>query len=570
MFFVKPSPGADSLGEEAIRLRSIFAIKAIVANVCACFWICPAIAQVPEPLPVWAQQKLHVPRRALVIGISAYDHATQLTTPPLDVTGIQKALAQLHFDSVDVIKPDHAVSRAELIAAIRAFAARIEPGALALIFYSGHGVQVDGANYLVPSEGVATPSLPGYEWLSIDYVLNTLQKTKAAVALLVLDACRANPFANTGTESRDILAVTGTPVVPIVDSGGLALASGAASPYVVAYAAQPMKPAYSRFANDPPATQSIYTRYLTVTLPAVTPLDRALSRVDVSVNDATHGIQFPTSSSSAVWDVPLDATIPDSPIVEEDWQLTTSITPIGPEIAALRNFLSDHPLSSYAPAARNHLALLTRLQAQGLTTDQPIASPSATGAPRVAATTPPVQTETLLGSLQSGKIEDGLATAVTNSGVMLRGKPNSGKKLGALTAGLKVRVVNLLHSYAQVIAPDGRYGWIGGIIKADEAKLRQTVNLGFGGNDEYAPVSDWKPLADAIVQIQAKSTAVTIRVGSGGVEGDAHSQFVARLRALRIRDYVAKLGATAERIIMIPNDPTVPKDQVRISVVKIS
>src|SRR5688572_9000706 len=130
-------------------------------------------------------------RVALVIGNSAYKESA-LANPVNDAQDVAKALEGLGFK---VILKRNAGTR-EMRQAIRDFGTALRRANVGLFYFAGHGVQVRGSNYLVPV-GADIQSEADAEDLSIDasYVLRTMEDAQTKVSIVVLDACRNNPFA---------------------------------------------------------------------------------------------------------------------------------------------------------------------------------------------------------------------------------------------------------------------------------------------------------------------------------------------------------------------------------------
>ena len=89
-------------------------------------------------------------RVALVIGNGAYGHVSPLPNPPNDARAVAAALRDLGFDVIEAIDLDQSAMRGVL----GDFAARIEGSEVGLFFYAGHGLQVNGRNYLLPVDTV--------------------------------------------------------------------------------------------------------------------------------------------------------------------------------------------------------------------------------------------------------------------------------------------------------------------------------------------------------------------------------------------------------------------------------
>jgi len=422
----------------------------------------PLRAQLP-PLPEWSLKLKRPARRALVIGIANYDNARQLTTPRMDAEQFEQTLKALNFDSIDRAPVDGRSERSVLLAKIAAFKAKLAPGDLAVVFYSGHGVQLDDINYLVGSDGVANPEYPGLDWVSVDYVIGEIAKAHAAVAVVVLDACRADPFTGTSNDDRDIFDATNAGVLATGGVQGLAPAGGPIGPFVIAFAAQPKMVAYSRTSSAPLTTSSIYTRHLASRLVRNAPLARALAGVDTDVVAATGGRQTPMSSLSQVWDLPMDGLKPESVTTEEEWASVVSTIPIGQLVAQLTDFVSFHPISTHAAAAR---AKLAQIGSEGVPVPVPVPVPQPQTSSQLH-TIPQPQPEPpleniaiLLGAWQSTRMVEGKVTAVTNSPVLVRQRRKGGANFGILSAGSRVQSLESKGQFARILAADGRFGWI--------------------------------------------------------------------------------------------------------------
>jgi hypothetical protein len=132
------------------------------------------------------------PRVALVIGNGAYVNAGELKNPPNDAKAMADMLRKAGFE---VIERENTTRRA-MIEATRAWAEKLSPGGIGLFFYAGHGVQARGANYLLPTDVVlAVEDDLRYEAIDVQDILNKLDDARVRLSLIILDACRDNPFA---------------------------------------------------------------------------------------------------------------------------------------------------------------------------------------------------------------------------------------------------------------------------------------------------------------------------------------------------------------------------------------
>ncbi len=140
-------------------------------------------------------------RIALVIGNNAYENVPKLMKAVNDANAVSKELATLGFE---VVTADD-VGRRAMSRALVELEGKVAPGDTALIYFAGHGFAIDGNNYLLP---VDVPLAgPGEEGLVIDAAFaasrlaDRLQEKGAATVILILDACRDNPFAIKGKRS---------------------------------------------------------------------------------------------------------------------------------------------------------------------------------------------------------------------------------------------------------------------------------------------------------------------------------------------------------------------------------
>src|SRR5215204_221120 len=131
-------------------------------------------------------------RVALVIGNSAYQKVAPLSNPANDAAVVAAMLKQAGFDSVDS-KMD--LKGAEMRRALREFGNKTRDADVAVIYYAGHGIEVDNTNYLIPVDAQLETDTDVYdETFPLDRVLIAVEPAKQ-LRLVILDACRDNPFA---------------------------------------------------------------------------------------------------------------------------------------------------------------------------------------------------------------------------------------------------------------------------------------------------------------------------------------------------------------------------------------
>lgn len=130
-------------------------------------------------------------RVALVIGNSDYSAVGKLANPPRDADALAGALRDSGFAEVTVIDD---AGRDEFIDALNAFADSASGADWAVVYYAGHGIEMDGINYLIPIDAsLRTDRDIGDEAIALDRVIESVEGAKK-LRLVILDACRNNPF----------------------------------------------------------------------------------------------------------------------------------------------------------------------------------------------------------------------------------------------------------------------------------------------------------------------------------------------------------------------------------------
>jgi uncharacterized caspase-like protein len=137
----------------------------------------------------WAAKRV-----ALVIGMSNYQQVPRLANPARDADAVEALFRKAGFEVVDS-KRDLGI--AELRRSVREFSDIARDADIAVVYYAGHGIEVDGVNYLVPADAKLVSDFDiEDETMSLDRVLKALDQAKR-LKLVILDACRDNPFAKT-------------------------------------------------------------------------------------------------------------------------------------------------------------------------------------------------------------------------------------------------------------------------------------------------------------------------------------------------------------------------------------
>jgi hypothetical protein len=240
-------------------------------------------------------------RVALVIGNDQYSNIPQLRKAVNDARAMNDTLKKLGF-TVLVAENQN---RKGLSETLLAFDRMIEKGDTAFFFFAGHGFEIGGENYLLPTDVPAASA--GQEELirdgamAAERIITRIQNRGAGTAIFVFDACRNNPFERTGTRA-------------LAGSGGLAAMTPPEGVFVI-YSAGAKQTALDRLSNDDNNPNSVFTRNFSRTLaePGLN-LVQIAKRTQSEVRDLALGIrhvQTPAYYDQIVGDVVLNAVAVD-------------------------------------------------------------------------------------------------------------------------------------------------------------------------------------------------------------------------------------------------------------------
>lgn len=282
-------------------------------------------------------------RVALVIGNGAYDQTPLLNTIN-DARAMTDVLGRLGFKVITKLN----VTQREMLYAIVEFGRELEKGGVGLFYYAGHAVQIHGRNFLIPvGARISVEDHVEPESVNINRVVARMSGARNRLNIVILDACRDNPFGDTFDFYSEGLAQTRAP----------------AGSYV-AYAAAP-----GELAADGSGTNSFYTAALVKALGIQgLPIEEVFKRVRSSVITETRGHQVPWTSSSITEDFYFN---PSPPTVAEekneaigravDLEVVFWQSIINSERAAdFEAYLNQFPDGNFATLARNNLAALKR------------------------------------------------------------------------------------------------------------------------------------------------------------------------------------------------------------------
>jgi tetratricopeptide (TPR) repeat protein len=273
--------------------------------------------------PAFAGVKL-----ALVIGNGKYRSVPALENPPNDAADLGDALRKVGFEVI--VERD--ATREAMTKAIREFASRLKGADVALFFYAGHGMQMNGENYLLPIDAeIETPADLRFNTVDLTDIQQEMEGD-GRVNIIILDACRNNPFAERlAAKSRS----APTPGLGRVDAAG----EGS----LIVYSTQPNNVAYDGGGGNSPFTAALIKHIATPGLE----VRQMLSRVRGDVLQATGRRQTPWDSSSLTGDVFLAGPPPATPLA------AASPTPsqVAAETPSVSRAPVENPSATAAPTA---------------------------------------------------------------------------------------------------------------------------------------------------------------------------------------------------------------------------
>jgi len=322
--------------------------------------------------PAFAEKRV-----ALVLANSAYQNASPLANPVNDGALVAATLKEAGFDVVD---SRHDLSALETRRALRDFSDQARDADIAVVYYAGHGLEVDGSNYLIPVDARLERDSDIYdEAFSLDRVLLAID-TASKLRLVILDACRDNPFDKT---MKRTLASRGI-------GRGLAKIEPATPNTLIAYSAKAGSTAQDGDGKHSPFTTALAKHLTTPGLD----VRKAFGFVRDDVMKVTANRQEPFVYGSLGGDdvalVPAPAAAPQAAgggqsDMRRDYELALQVG----SKAAFNAFLAQHPDGFYASLARLQLDKLAAAETGPATSEKP-AAPARTAdlAPPSAGPTP--------------------------------------------------------------------------------------------------------------------------------------------------------------------------------------
>ncbi len=306
-----------------------------------------------------AQQKEQ--RVALVIGNNDYQYAKKLDNAVADAQAFRRELEARGFQ---VVYRENANRRA-MNGAMEEFIGKLGTDAIGLVYYSGHGVQINGANYLVPTDlSAKTPSDFAYDAIDLEKLVNRVSQAQAKFSLAVIDACRDNPFQGNG---RDIGG-----------SRGLVAPSGNASGMMVVYSAGANQKALDRLSDADRNPNGLFTREFlkAMRIPGLT-VQEAVNQIKTSVIAQAKGVghvQTPAIYDQSVGtfmftpgQAPTDnivrpnlvVVVPEMTAAQREDAFWTDAKAAGNK-EAFEGYLESYPKGRYVSLARANIARLSK------------------------------------------------------------------------------------------------------------------------------------------------------------------------------------------------------------------
>lgn len=300
---------------------------AAIIRFCALIGLLALLAAVPA----LAQER----RVALVIGNSAYKNAPALPNTVNDARDMTASLRRVGFEVVDGIDLD----KRGMDAVLTRFARLAQDADAVMFYFAGHGFQFNGENYLVPIEARVDDEVSvQYETTRLADVVTALNFAKG-VKIMVLDACRNNPFVSQLAKRQATRGFSvGNGLAPVARAQGM----------VIAYATQANDVAADGAGRNSPFTAALVQEIQQPGLEVAT----LFRRVQKIVYDTTGGRQTPELSLSLLGDFYINREETDADV----WRRIRA----GDDAAALKAFIQRFPASFFVIDARTRLDLIER------------------------------------------------------------------------------------------------------------------------------------------------------------------------------------------------------------------
>jgi uncharacterized protein len=287
------------------------------------------------PIAMQTQARAGV-RLALVLGNSKYQAVPELDNPANDAADLAQALRGVGFEVIE----ESDATREAMAKAVHDFSERLRGADVALFFYAGHGMQMNGENYLLPVDAkIENPSDLRFNTINLGDIQQEMEEGAHGRAnIIILDACRNNPFADKLARGGRGAPTRGLGRVDATGEGSL-----------IVYSTQPNNVALDGAGRNSPFTSALL-KY--VGAPGLE-IRQMISKVRGDVLQATGRRQTPWDSSSLVGDVYLADAPPTAASKPAEPPPPTSSAPVKPQVAALPAPAEPAPGDDAAPRDAN-------------------------------------------------------------------------------------------------------------------------------------------------------------------------------------------------------------------------
>lgn len=284
-------------------------------------------------------------RVALVIGNSNYTNAGLLNNPTNDANDVAEALRKLDFKVMLGTDTNYN----EMRKLIQEFSVEVANAEVATFYYAGHGIAVDGENYLLPVDAELNSKTDlDFQTLSLSLVQRQMEQS-ASTRLIFLDACRNNPLTQNWTSSSRALT-----------SRGLAIPTRKTKGTYIAFATEPGSVALDGDGNRNSPFSTAFLKH--VASPGLE-LASLMKKVRRDVTVATNDRQIPWSNSGLIGDFYFntDKSESDDPVAafrneQKAWQAISQTRDVG----LLKSFISEYPNGNFIGIAQDRLRILSR------------------------------------------------------------------------------------------------------------------------------------------------------------------------------------------------------------------
>ena len=297
--------------------------------------------------PLWAGSAFAERRVALIIGNSAYQNAPPLPNPSRDARAVA---AMFQKSGYDVVSTAYDLGNLDFKRAIRQFEDAAADSDIAVVYYAGHGLEIHGTNYVIPVDAkLASDRDADDEAIPLDRLVESVDGAKK-LRVIILDACRDNPFSHTMKQQR--VAMRGI-------TAGLSAVEPSGINTLIAYAAKAGSQAEDGHGDHSPFATALIDNLFVPGLDVRLAFGRVRDEVLTKTGNRQEPFVYGSLGGGNVAlvpapDKPVAATASDAAGERADYSLVEKIGTRG----AWQTFISQHPSGFYADLARQQIAKL--------------------------------------------------------------------------------------------------------------------------------------------------------------------------------------------------------------------